>query len=116
MNTIVFKNAKKLLVVLLVSLCIYLPIAFLLIGICTGVSYNNVTLDSLLQRFLYNELKKSFENNGQIPKTILDLDLPQDTREYIHHYNADAWRDSGRILFWHRRGGPFYSVTFGDGH
>jgi hypothetical protein len=106
------QNFKKSLTIILISLLVYLPITFVINAFFRLMNYNNERALLAAYYSMYYQIKKSAEDTGQIPKTISDL---PGGGKFVHYYNPDAWRKSGRILLWYQLGYS-YGVTFGDGN
>jgi len=105
------QNVKKTIIAVLVSLCLYLPIA-LIINFQSEFFENHQQRDAvMIQRSAYAFIRKCILAGEELPKKIGDL--RENTRPYIDYYNPDAWEKPKNIVFKYKHG-RFYCVTFGD--
>lgn len=107
----VLQNLKRNLVIVLVSLIICVPLAFLLSVIGRAMRYSDARVILTAQYGTYIRTKQFAEDTGQIPETIDDF--PESKLNFVHYYNPDAWQKPESVLFLYRLE-PYYCVTFGN--
>jgi len=109
-----FNSLKKRGRIILVSLAVFLPVAFILNFLWEYRDFEKQEHGPMLAHLVtYFEINKAVESGGQVPQTVDDFST-EFYKYHFQYYNPLAFGDPESIFFLCRRG-RFYSITFGDG-
>jgi len=106
------QNIKKSLIVFLVSMCLYSPMALLFNLKLEFFSNRRQHAARMVQLSQHAFIRRHILANKETPKKIHDLQ--QSAWQFIDYFNPDAWTlPQNILLMWEHSG--YYCVTFGDG-